>query len=54
MSRKLLVEDAPFAAPVALSIGGDPPLWEARFRRITPGALSLRCAVLFSFAGGQS
>ncbi len=52
MRRQLLL--APIACPLASSQDACLPLWDRAFRRITPGALCLCCAVLSSRAGGRS
>jgi hypothetical protein len=53
MSFCLLVGGAPVAAPVASSHDCHSPLWSGALVRITPGALSLLCAVLLFLAGGR-
>jgi len=54
MSARLLVGGVPVAVPFALSRQPRSPLWDGRFWRITPGALSLAWCVLLSLPGGQS
>jgi hypothetical protein len=54
MRRCLLFGDAPVAAPVASSQECPAFLWDGAFRRITPGALSLRLSVLLFLPGGQA
>jgi hypothetical protein len=52
MTPCLPIEGVPIAVPFALSHGRRSPLWDAAFRRITPGALA-PVVVLLSLPGGR-
>lgn len=44
----------PLACPLAVSQLRHLSLWRGGFRRITPGALAFRCAVVRCLPGGRS
>jgi hypothetical protein len=51
MSALLPIQGVPLAVPFASSHDCRLPLWDKAFGRITPGALSVCCAVLFPSGG---